>query len=157
MSIDYVAFDAENRARLAAEVTDAKSVLAADDIKDALSKHKPAPRLCTILPSAESEGKLTGGRRSRDQREELRLTVVIIAESFGDREDGTAGAYRLIRAVKCAVVDGDGAAAGGGWKNSQADGQFVYDGWRFIAREDQRVAYQVEFHASAYEDFKAAA
>jgi hypothetical protein len=157
MSIDYVAFDAENRDRLSALVTEAKSVLAADDIKDALSKHKAAPRLCTILPSAASEGRLVGSSRARDQREELRLVVIVIAESFGDREDGTAGAYRLIQAVKCAVVDGHGAATAAGWQNSQADGAFVYDGWRFLAREDQRVAYQVEFHANAQEDFRSAA
>ncbi len=150
MAIDYLAFDDENQARLRAEVTDAKKVLAADDIEDAIMKHENAPLLCTILPKAESEGPLVASKAVIDQREELSLIVVIVAESFRDKPDGTAGAYSLIQKVKAAMRSRT-------WKNSQADGSFVFERWQFMMRRGPRVAYQVEFRATAVENFDLAA
>lgn len=97
MAIDYLVFDDENQERLRIEIPSAKKVLPADDIEDAITKHENAPLLCTILPKAESDGPLVASKVSIDRREELKLFVVIVAESFRDKPDGTAGAYRLIR------------------------------------------------------------
>ncbi|HET7437521.1 MAG TPA: hypothetical protein VFN10_22645, partial [Thermoanaerobaculia bacterium] len=124
MAIDYLVFDDENQARLRSRVTDAKKVLAADDIEDAITKHENSPLLCTILPSGESDGPLVASKVILDQREDVKLIVVVIAESFRDKSDGTAGAYRLIQLVKAAMRAKD-------WKNSQADGPFVLERWRF--------------------------
>ena len=147
MAIDYLAFDDENQSRLRDQVTDAKKVLPADDIEDAITKHENAPILCTILPKGESEGPLVASKTNIDQREELKLIVVIVAESFRDKPDGTAGAYRLIQKVKVAMRSKT-------WKNSQADGPFVFERWQFMMRRGSRVSYQVEFRATATEDFK---
>jgi hypothetical protein len=150
VAVDYLAFDDENQARLRDQIPEAKKVLAADDIEDAITKHDNAPLLCTVLPKAESEGPLVASKTNIDQREELSLFVVIVAESFRDKADGTAGAYRLIQKVKAAMRSRT-------WKNSQADGPFVFDRWQFMIRRGSRVAYQVEFHATACEDFTLAA
>jgi hypothetical protein len=150
VAIDYLAFDDENQARLREQVTDAKKVLPADDIEDAITKHENAPILCTILPKGESEGPLVASKTNIDQREELKLIVVIVAESFRDKPDGTAGAYRLIQKVKAAMRSKT-------WKNSQADGPFVFERWQFMMRRGPRVSYQVEFYATAVEDFQLAA
>ena len=150
MAIDYLAFDDENQSRLREQVTDAKKVLPADDIEDAITKHENSPILCTILPKGESDGPLVASKTNIDQREELKLIVVIVAESFRDKPDGTAGAYRLIQKVKSAMRSKT-------WKNSQADGPFVFERWQFMMRRGSRVSYQVEFHATAIEDFQLAA
>lgn len=150
MAVDYLVFDDENQARLRAEIPEAKKVLPADDIEDAITRHENAPLLCTVLPKAESDGPLVASKAIIDQREELSLFVVIVAESFRDKADGTAGAYRLIQKVKAAMRSKT-------WKNSQADGPFVFDRWQFMMRRGPRVAYQVEFHATAREDFQLAA
>ena len=150
MAIDYALFDDENQSRLRSEISSAKKVLPADDIEDAITKHENAPLLCTILPQADSEGPLVASRTNIDQREELKLIVVIVAEGFRDKADGSPGAYRLISEVKAAIRSKE-------WKNSQADGPFVFDGWRFMMRRGSRVAYQVEFHATAIDDFARAA
>ena len=147
MAIDYLAFDDENQGRLREQVADAKKVLPADDIEDAITKHENAPILCTILPKGESEGPLVASKTNIDQREELKLIVVIVAESFRDKPDGTAGAYRLVQKVKAAMRSKT-------WKNSQADGPFVFERWQFMMRRGPRVSYQVEFHATAVEDFQ---
>lgn len=147
MAIDYLIFDDENQARLREAIPDAKKVLPADDIEDAITKHENAPLLCTILPSAESDGPLVASKVSIDQREQLHLVVVVVAESFRDKADGTAGAYRLIQQVKAAMRSKV-------WKNSQADGPFIFERWQFMVRRGQRVAYQVEFRATAVEDFQ---
>lgn len=147
MAIDYLAFDDENQARLRECVPSARKVLPADDIEDAITKHENAPLLCTMLPSAESDGPLVASRVVVDQREQLALVVIVVAESFRDKPDGTAGAYRLIREVKAALRSRV-------WKNSQADGPFVFDKWQFMVRRGPRVAYQVEFHATAVENFQ---
>lgn len=148
MPIDYVVFDDENQQRLRDGVPEARKVLPADDIEDAITKHENAPLLCTLLPKAESEGPLVASKAVLDQREELSLTVVVIAESFRDKGDGTAGAYRLIQKVKSVMRSRM-------WKNSQADGPFIFEGWQFMVRRGPRVAYQVEFRATAVEDFAA--
>lgn len=148
MAIDYLAFDDENQDRLRDQVTDAKKVLPADDIEDAITKHENAPILCTILPKGESEGPLVASKTNIDQREELKLIVVIVAESFRDKPDGTAGAYRLIQKVKAAMRSKT-------WKNSQADGPFVFERWQFMMRRGPRVSYQVEFRTTATENFTA--
>jgi len=150
VAIDYLVFDDENQARLRSQITAAKKVLSADDIEDAITKHENAPLLCTILPKGESDGPLIASKASIDQREELKLIVVIVAESFRDKADGTAGAYRLIQEVKAAMRSKE-------WKNSQADGPFVFERWQFMIRRGTRVAYQVEFRATALEDFQLAA
>ena len=150
MAIDYLVFDDENQARLRAAVPDAKKVLPADDIEDAITKHENAPLLCTILAQAESDGPLVASKVNIDQREELKLIVVIVAESFRDKADGTAGAYRLIQQVKAAMRSK-------AWRNSQTDGPFIFDRWLFMMRRGPRVAYQVEFHATAVDDFQLAA
>ena len=147
MAIDYLVFDDENQDRLRSRITAAKKVLSADDIEDAITKHENAPLLCTILPKGESEGPHIASKASIDQREELKLIVVIIAESFRDKPDGTAGAYRLIREVKAAIRSKT-------WKNSQADGPFIFERWQFMIRRGPRVAYQVEFRTTALEDFQ---
>jgi hypothetical protein len=149
MAIDYLVFDDENQNRLRDQVTDARKVMSADDIEDAITKHENAPLLCTILPKAESDGPLVASKAVIDQREELKLIVVVVAESFRDKPDGTAGAYRLIGRVKAAMRSK-------AWKNTQADGPFVFERWQFMMRRGPRVAYQVEFHASAVEDFQLA-
>lgn len=150
MAIDYLVFDDENQERLREQIAEAKKVLSADDIEDAITKHENAPLLCTILPKGESEGPLVASRTNIDQREELKLIVVIVAESFRDKTDGTAGAYRLIQKVKAAMRARN-------WKNSQADGPFVFERWQFMMRRGTRVSYQVEFYATAIEDFQLAA
>jgi hypothetical protein len=103
-----------------------------------------------VLPKAESDGPLVASKAIIDQREELSLFVVIVAESFRDKADGTAGAYRLIQKVKAAMRSKT-------WRNTQADGPFVFDRWQFMMRRGARVAYQVEFHATALENFELAA
>jgi hypothetical protein len=148
VAIDYLGFDDENQSRLRDQVTDAKKVLPADDIEDAITKHENAPLLCTILPKGESDGPLVASKTNIDQREELKLIVVIVAESFRDKPDGTAGAYRLIQKVKAAMRSKT-------WKNSQADGPFVFERWQFMMRRGARVSYQVEFRTTATEDFNA--
>lgn len=150
MAIDYLVFDDENQDRLRSQVTAAKKVLSADDIEDAITKHENTPLLCTILPKAESEGPLVASKVILDQREDLSLIVVVVAESFRDKTDGTAGAYRLIREVKAAMRSRE-------WKNSQADGPFIFERWQFMVRRGTRLAYQVEFRASAAENFQLAA
>ena len=150
MAVDYVVFDDENQSRLRSTVSDAKKVLPADDIEDAITKHDNAPILCTILPQAESDGPLVASKTNIDQREELKVIVVVVAESFRDKADGSAGAYRLIQKVKAAMRSKT-------WRNSQADGPFVFDRWVFMMRRGPRVAYQVEFHATAVDDFQLAA
>jgi hypothetical protein len=150
MALDYLLFDDENQNRLREQITDAKKVLAADDIEDAITKHENAPLLCTILPKSESEGPLVASKASIDQREEVKLIVVVVAESFRDKPDGTAGAYRLIQQVKAAMRSKT-------WKNSQADGPFIFERWQFMMRRGPRVSYQVEFRATAVEDFQLAA
>jgi hypothetical protein len=150
VAIDYLGFDDENQARLREQVTDGKKVLPADDIEDAITKHENAPILCTILPKGESEGPLVASKTNIDQREELKLIIVIVAESFRDKPDGTAGAYRLIQKVKAAIRSKT-------WKNSQADGPFVFERWQFMMRRGPRVSYQVEFRATAVDDFQLAA
>jgi hypothetical protein len=147
VAIDYLVFDDENQDRLRAAVTEAKKVLAADDIEDAITKHENAPLLCTILPKAESDGPLIASKAAIDQREELKLIVVIVAESFRDKPDGTAGAYRLIQLVKAAMRSKV-------WRNTQADGPFVFERWQFMIRRGPRVAYQVEFRATAVDDYQ---
>lgn len=147
MAIDYLLFDNENQQRLRETIASAKKVLPADDIEDAISKHENAPLLCTILPRAESDGPLVASKASIDQREELRVIVVIVAESFRDKPDGTAGAYRLIQEVKAAMRSKT-------WRNSQADGPFVFERWQFMTRRNTRVAYQVEFSVRIVEDFQ---
>jgi hypothetical protein len=150
VAVDYLVFDDENQVRLREQVPEVKRVLAADDIEDAITKHENAPLLCTVLPKAESDGPLVASKAIIDQREELSLFVVIVTESFRDKADGTAGAYRLIQKVKAAMRAKT-------WKNSQADGPFVFDRWQFMLRRSTRVAYQVEFHATAHDDFQVAA
>jgi hypothetical protein len=150
VAIDYVTFDDDNQTRLRETVPIARKVLPADDIEDAVTKHETAPLLCTILAEAESEGPLVASRATIDQREELRLVVVVVAESFRDKADGTAGAYRLIEEVKIAMRSKS-------WKNPQADGPFVFERWRFMTRRGPRVAYQVEFRATAVDDYAAVA
>jgi hypothetical protein len=80
----------------------------------------------------------------------LALIVIIVAESFRDKPDGTAGAYRLIQQVKAAMRSK-------AWKTSQADRPFVFERWQFLIRRGPRVAYQIEFRATALEDFQLAA
>ncbi|MGN6187173.1 MAG: hypothetical protein ACTHQM_26345 [Thermoanaerobaculia bacterium] len=150
MAIDYLAFDDANQARLRHAVGTARKVLPADDIEDAITKHETAPLLCTILSESESDGPLVASRTTIDQREELRLIVVVVAESFRDKADGTAGAYRLIEEVKLAMRSRE-------WKNPHADGPFVFERWRFMTRRGPRVAYQIEFRATAVDDYARAA
>lgn len=147
--MDYLVFDDENQERLRTEVSDAKKVLPADDIEDAVTKHENAPLLCTLLPQGDSDGPLVASRAVIDQREELKLIVVVVAESFRDKADGTAGAYRLIQQVKAALRSKT-------WRNSQAEGPFVFERWMFMMRRGARVAYQVEFRATAIENFQLA-
>jgi hypothetical protein len=147
VAVDYLTFDDENQARLREQIASAKKILPADDIEDAITKHENTPLICTILPQSESDGPLVASKTNLSQREQLKLIVVIVTESFRDKPDGTAGAYRLIQEVKAAMRST-------GWRNTQADGPFVFDRWVFMMRRGPRVAYQVEFHATAVDDFR---
>ena len=148
VSFDPVQFDDENQARLRsiAGVT----IDSADSIEDALLKQASLPRLCTLDDGAKSEGRLVAAQTT--QRLRVRLSVVIIAESWRSKANGKKGALELIRDTKDTIVTR--GAIRGEWQNPQCDGPFVFDEWAFMQRNGNRVAYQIDFHADAADDFK---
>ena len=147
MSFDAELYDEGNQERLCtiAGVT----VGSVESIEEALLRQGPVPFLGTLYDGSKSEGRLVAGHPG--QRLNTRLSVVIVAESWRSREGGRVGALQLIKAVKNAIVTR--GAARGEWQNPEAEGPFVYDEDNFMQRSGNRVAYQVDFHASAYDDF----
>ncbi len=147
MSFDPVKFDDDNQARL--RTITGVTVDSADGIEDALMKKRPVPLLCTLDDGAKSDGRLTAA--SKMQRLRARLSVVVITSNWRSKAGARDGALDLIRSVKDAIVTR--GAAHSEWQNPQADGPFVFDEWAFMQRMNDRVAYQIDFHTDATDDF----
>lgn len=147
MSFDPELFDDDNQARL--RTIAGVTVGSVESVEEALLRTGPVPFLGTLYDGSKSEGRLVPGQKG--QRLNTRLSIVIVAESWRSREGGRDGALVLIRKVKNAIVTR--GAVRGEWQNPQADGPFIYDEDNFMQRSGKRVAYQVDFHAGAYDDF----
>ncbi len=151
MSFDAEKFDADNRARLS-EIGGIASVDSADSVEDALMKQRALPMLCTLYDGSRSDGRVVPSNKG--QRLAVRLTVIVVAESWLSKADGKRGALPLIKAVKNTIVTSyHPQLHPDEWKNPQADGPFVYVEDAFMQREKQRVAYQIDFRTNVYDDF----
>lgn len=147
VSFDPERFDDDNQERLRSIA--GVNVSSADDIEDAIGKQGPLPRICTLPEGGQSDGRLESS--SKDQWFSTRLVVVIVAESWRSKADGTKGALAILKSVKDTIVTK--GAARGEWQNPQANGPFVMAGWDFMQRSNRRVAYQAEFRTTVHDDF----
>jgi hypothetical protein len=148
LSFDPEQFDDANQARLGeiAGVT----VGSVESVEEALLRKGPVPFIGTLYEGGKSdEGRQVASMK--DQRLRVKLSVVIVAESWRSREGGRIGALKLIKDVKNKIVTR--GSLWGEWVNPQADSPFIYVEDNFMQREGQRVAYQVDFYTYANDDF----
>jgi hypothetical protein len=148
MSFDPERFDDDNQVRLRA--ISGVTVGSVESVEEALLRQGPVPFVATLYAGAQSpDGRLVAGQKG--QRLTVKLSVVIVAESWRSRAGGRDGALAVLRKVKNNIVTRGGRH--GEWQNPQMDGPFVFDEDNFMQRSGQRVAYQADFHAAAFDDF----
>lgn len=145
MAFRRAQFDRDNQARLAALIPHA-NVTSAESVEDAIGKQLRAPILCTLYEGGRSAGREIA--RNKGQTVDVKLTIVVIAENWHSKAEGRDGVYDLLDDVEQAIVD---------WQNPQTSGGYIYVSDDFMMRKGPRIAYQIEFRASAWNDYQAAA
>lgn len=146
MPFDIEEQEADIHARLRSLVPDLRSVESADDFEQALQRATNVPAAFTLLGDAPSDGRHIVG--SKKQVVRPKWSVLIVTQSWRSKagaREGVFGAYQIGKQVKKALV---------GWLPAGALKSFIYEDYKFFARAQSRVAYELLLRTSAEDTFE---